>query len=197
MAKEVKGNNSDGLILEIKAMVLELCKDKAWDWRPHIEGVVKYSKLLAEKLGADKEICEISAWLHDITKLKESRQAEHHITGSEEAARILQEYKYPPDRIERIKHCILTHSSRDGYFPDSKEAKIVASADALSLLDNFLNLAQFVYGIKKYSVEKGRQELIKRYKSYVHKLEWIPEAKEIGKAKLDAIELILGINHIK
>ena len=139
----IKEENMD-MVAEIRNMILDLCKGKSWDWRPHIEGVVKYSKLLAKKLGADEEICEISAWLHDIIKLKDSEQAEHHIKGSEEAVRILNGYGYPKERIERIKHCILTHSSDRDNIPDSKEAKIVASADALSLLDNFLNLSYFV-----------------------------------------------------
>ncbi len=192
MIKEENKIYPNNIIPEIKDMVLELCKDKKWDWRPHIEGVVKYSKLLAKKLGADEEICEISAWLHDIIKLKDSRQAEHHIKGSEEAVSILKKFNYPADRIEQVRHCVLTHSSDKVYIPESKEAKIIASADALSLLDNFLNLAYFVYNIKKYSVEEGRKELIRRYKSYFYKLDFVPEAKEIARPKYEAIKLILG-----
>lgn len=117
-------------------MVLELCKDKEWDWRSHIESVVRYSKLLSQKLNADEEICEISAWLHDIKKIKGERER-HHVHGSEEASEILKGYAYPENRINMIKHCILTHSSDKNYMPESKEAKIVAFADALSHFDGF------------------------------------------------------------
>ena len=179
------------MIEEIKSMILELCKDKEWDWKSHIESVVKYSKLLAKKLDADEEICEISAWLHDIKKIKGEKE-KHHVHGSEEAAEILKRYNYPEDRIEKIKHCILTHSSDKNYMPESKEAQIVASADALSHFDNFLALAFVVYNLKNHSIEEGREWLIKKYETCWDKLELVPEAKEIAKEKYDAIKLILG-----
>ena len=34
-------------------------------WKNHILPVVKYAKLLAQQLGADEKVCEISALLHD------------------------------------------------------------------------------------------------------------------------------------
>jgi len=76
--------------------------------------------------------------------------------------------------------------------PESQEAKIVASADALSHFDNFLALTYLVYTLKKFSIEEGRSWLIKKYKSCQDKLELIPETKEIAKDKYDAIKLILG-----
>ena len=193
MAVENNDPSSSSVVSEVKGMVLGLCKEKKWDWRPHLESVVNYSKLLAEKLGADEEICEISAWLHDIYKIKDSKQAEHNVKGAEEAAKILEGLSYPSDKIEQVKHCILCHSSDKIYIPESKEAKIIASADALSLLDDFLNLAHFVYRIKKYSVEDGRKELVKRYKGYLYKLNYVPEAKEMAKLKVDAVKAILGM----
>ncbi len=180
------------IVPEIKRMVLDLCKQRKWDWSSHIEGVVHYAKLLAEKLGADVEICEVSAWLHDIYKLKDSKQKDHHIMGADEAVKILEEFNYPSDKISQVKHCILTHSSDKVYIPQSKEAKIIASADALSLLDEFLNLAHYVYNIKGYSVEEGRKELVKRYRGYLFKLNYVPEAKEMAKPKADALIEFLG-----
>jgi len=177
-------------VAEIKGMVLKLCKDQEWNWKSHIEAVVKYSKLLAKKLDADEEICEISAWLHDIIKLKDSKQDNHQVKGAKEAGKILK--GYPQDKIEKIQHCIISHSSDKIYIPESKEAKIVASADALALLDNFLDLTYFVYHVRGHSVEEGRQKLIKRYKSYLYKLEYIPEAKKMAKPKYEAVKLILG-----
>ena len=104
----------------------------------------------------------------------------------------MKRYNYPQDRIDKIKHCIITHSSDKVHIPKTKEAKVVASADALALLDNFLDLTHFVYNIKGYSVQKGREELVKRYKSYLYKLDYVPEAKEMAKEKYKAVKLILG-----
>lgn len=179
------------MINEIKNMILEQCKDKDWDWKSHIESVVKYSKLLAKKLDADEEVCEISAWLHDIKKIKGEKE-NHHVHGSEEAAEILKAYNYPEDKIEKIKHCILTHSSDKNYMPESKEAKIIASADALSHFDNFMALADHVFRRKKMSILEANDWLINKYKVCWDKLGLVPEAKEIAKEKYDAIKLILG-----
>ena len=59
---------------KIKSMVLELCEGSDWEWKEHVEGVVKYSKLLAGKTGADAEVLELAAWLHDITKIKGAKK---------------------------------------------------------------------------------------------------------------------------
>jgi len=179
------------MIEEIKIMILELCEDKDWDWKAHVEAVVKYSKILAQQLNADEEICELSAWLHDIIKIRDGERELHHVTGSNEAVKILERYNYPKEKIQQVRHCIITHSSDEKYSPESIEAKIVASADALSHFDNFLSLAHFTFVLKKESVNQCRKTLVKKYEKSWKKL-LIPEAKELAKPKYDAIKIILG-----
>ena len=179
------------MIEKIKNMILKLCEDTDWDWKSHIESVVKYSKILANQLGADEEICEVSAWLHDLIKIRDNQKDQHHVKGAEEAAKILKKFKYPEDKTQKIKHCILTHSSDKAYLPESVEAKIVASADALSHFDNLLSLAYFAFIVKKKSVAEFREYALHRYAKSWNKL-CIPEAKELAKPKYDAIKLILG-----
>ena len=105
------------MINEIKEMILNLCKDQEWDWKSHVESVVKYSKILAKKLNADEEVCEISAWLHDIIKIRDDINELHHVNGSKEAVKILESYNYPNEKIQQVKNCILTHSSDENYTP--------------------------------------------------------------------------------
>ena len=171
-------------------MILDLCKDPGW--RDHIESVVKFSEILARKLNADIEICLISAWLHDIKKIKGEKD-KHHVHGSEEAGEILMKLYYPADRIEKVKHCILTHSSDMNYIPKSIEAKVITSADALSHFSNFLDLAQTAFTFRKLSLEEGRNWLIKKYQGYWNKVQILPEARDLVKDQYDAIKLILGI----
>ncbi len=66
---------------KIKEIVRKECENDDWSWDYHMLSVVKYANLLAERLGADKEIVEISAWLHDITRIK-GYPENHHITGA-------------------------------------------------------------------------------------------------------------------
>ena len=178
------------MISKIKHLILELCKNQGWPWKSHIESVVKHSKELAKKLGADEEVCEISAWLHDIKKLKGEKE-NHHIHGSEEAEKILKELNFNEDKIKQIKHCILTHSSDKTYPPKSKEAKILASADALSHFDDFLTFTYHVYKIRNMSLSGGRNKLINKYNTAWNKL--MPEAKEMVREKYKAIKLILNV----
>ena len=176
---------------KIKKMIIELCGDPAhrW-WKWHLESVVKYTQILADKIGGDKEVLEISAWLHDIKKIKGERK-DHHIHGSKEAEELLSKEGYPEEKIQKIKECILTHSSDKNYPPQFKEAEILHNADALSHFDNFMAFAHWVYGIDKLSIEEGRQVLIKKYTRNLDKLT-LPEAKEIAKPKYEAVMLILG-----
>jgi putative nucleotidyltransferase with HDIG domain len=177
------------MIDKIKSMVLELCKGKDWDWKAHIESVVKYSKILADKLDADAEVVEIAAWLHDIKKLKGEKK-DHHIHGAEEAGEILKKLDYPEEKIDDIKYCILTHSSDELYLPETKEAKILASADALSHFDNFAALAYGFFGQKKLNIAEGRKALIEKYDSCWKKI--MPEARYLAKERYEAIMLILA-----
>lgn len=171
---------------QIKILILNLCKNQQWNWKKHIELVVKHSKALAKKLHADEEVCETAAWLHDIKKLRGEKE-EHHVHGAEEAREILQKLKYPNKKIQQITYCILTHSSDKKYLPKTKEAKIVRSADALAQFDDFLNFTPHAYKNREY--EEGRQWLIGKYKKNWNKL--MPEAKKIALPKYKMIKEML------
>jgi len=178
------------MIEKVKSMILNLCENKEWCWKEHIEAVVKYSKQLAKEVSANEEICEISAWLHDIKKLKGEHEG-HHISGSEEAGEILSDLGYPEDKIKKVKECILTHSSDENYPPQSIEAKVLACADLLSHFDIFMEFAYYAYALNKDSIKEGKERLRKKYKKAMKKI-ILPEAKKIAQPKYEAIMLILG-----
>ena len=178
------------MLKNIEKDIFELCDSTQYGWKTHIKSVVKYSKILAKQLNADEEICELSALLHDIIKIKYNKGEMHHIYGSEEAEKILKKYDYPGEKIQKIKHCILTHSSDENYSPQSIEAKIVASADALSHFDIFLELVHYIFSAKKESIEQCRKLLLEKYNRTWKKIS-IPEARELAKPKYDAINTIL------
>ncbi len=55
----------------------------------HIEAVVRNAEILANKYNADKEICIIIAWLHDIASITDYKlYEEHHIHGTKIASKI-------------------------------------------------------------------------------------------------------------
>lgn len=176
---------------KIKNMILEICKTKESYWEPHITGVVKYSKMLCEKFGADEKVCLTSAWLHDIAKMKGQRE-DHHLHGAVEAERILKELGFKKEFIEKVKHCITTHSSDKKYPPKTIEAKILSTADEFSHFDS---LVEYIYlyskkGLTTYEAREKLLKLIERGKDKV-----MPEALPMIQPKFDAVKLLFEINN--
>lgn len=179
---------------KVKKIVEEECKKDSniygYDaWNHHILRVVKFSKILAKKIGADKEIVELSAFLHDIGGIKGDPQ-NHHISGAKEAEKILAKLHYPEEKIKKIKHCIYAHRASKNIKRRTIEAKCLASADAISHFEDLPSLFYLVYKRNKFSIEDGVNRLLSKLERDWKKL--IPEAKEMIKDKYKAIQLILG-----
>lgn len=150
-------------------LILDLCKGHKYDWEKHIKTVVRISKILAEKLGANVEVVEKAAWLHDVSKLI-GKPNKHHLTGAKQAAKILKQEGYDNEFIEKVKHCIKTHSSDKNHKPESLEAKILASADGLSHFENFEDLKVVAKnkekGWLKEKLKKSWNKMILESKEY-------------------------------
>ncbi len=164
----------------------------------HILPVVNNSILLAKKLKANEEVVEISAYLHDITNSMKREDVkeyvlknDHHITGAKEAVRILREIGYDEEFIKKVEHCVLAHRGRSNIEPETKEAEIVACADAMSHFDTFLELVP-LFSRTAGSFEAGIIKLDEKIERDWNKKLRIPETKEIVKEKYKAIKLLLN-----
>lgn len=83
-----------------------------FDYRfEHTLGVVKLARWLAPLVGADAEIVECSAWLHDIRKrLDDSGGADTHAQDAADAVdAILEGTDFPASKIPFVKQAILHH----------------------------------------------------------------------------------------
>ena len=104
-------------------------------WNQHIQLVVKEALILAEKYGADREIVELGALLHDIASVSRvGTRQEHHTNGAVIADRLLTEFGYPDDRKARVLGCVLHH--RSSKYTENIEELCVADADIISHYDN-------------------------------------------------------------
>jgi putative nucleotidyltransferase with HDIG domain len=183
------------IIKEISNLVEDQCKLDTnifgyEIWTYHILVVVKYALLVAEQLGADKEIVEIAALLHDYASIKDkSMYEEHHAFGAIEAAKILNELNYPDDKIELVKECIIQHRGSVNLDKTTKESICIASADAMSHIDQVPSLLHLAYCKKKLDVSEGANWVRGKIERSWNKL--CPEAKEITKHKYESIKLIL------
>jgi len=103
-------------------------------WKYHIKIVVENALVLAKMYGADEEIVEIAALLHDIASLEDFGKYEenHHIVGAEMAEDILNTYGLSSNKIELVKKCILNHRASKLNDKHSIEEICVADADAIS-----------------------------------------------------------------
>ena len=103
------------MIGEIENLVEEACAKETnvfgyGIWTHHITKVAENGRQLAQLFGADPEIVEIAALLHDYASVKDKVLYEdHHIHGPIEAEKILKQFQYPPQKIEAVKQCIEAH----------------------------------------------------------------------------------------
>ncbi|MFN2220945.1 MAG: HD domain-containing protein [Candidatus Promineifilaceae bacterium] len=79
------------------------CFNYRWE---HVEAVVTLAMRLADLTGADPEIVEAAAWLHDVTKQDGEEHAE---TGARFAARFLPQTDFPEEKIPAVVRAIAEH----------------------------------------------------------------------------------------
>jgi len=154
----------------------------------HFVSMVKYAKQLAKETGADMEIVEIAAWLHDIGSILGDYK-NHHISGAEHAGKLLAKYNYPEDRIEQIKHCILAHRGSKDIKRETIEAECIADADARSHFDNIAALFNLASVVRKLEINEARTFVKEKLQRSWKKL--TPRAKAVIKPKYETAMLLL------
>ncbi|GBE20291.1 MAG TPA: HD domain-containing protein [Candidatus Pacearchaeota archaeon] len=183
----------ENIVEQIRKFVEEECKKPSskygYEIYPfHFVLVHKYSKLLAEKFKADVEIVELAAWLHDVGSIIFGRD-DHHLTSAKIAEKKLKELNYSKEKIERVKHCILNHRGSQLNKRKSREAQIVADADAMTHFDNIsgIFMAAFLYENKNQgeAQDEVREKLIRSYNKISS------EAQNLIKPKYNAAMLLL------
>ena len=120
-------------------------------WNMHIKYVVNEAVNLAKTYGADLEIVELGAILHDIALVAQvGTKADHHTNGVIVAKKLLTKYNYPPDKMQKVLNCILNHRSSKN--ATNIEELCVADADIIA---HFCNIpSSFVLGVKKFNFSK-------------------------------------------
>lgn len=156
----------------------------------HIEAVVRNAEILANKYNADKEICIIAAWLHDIASITDYKlYEEHHIHGTKIASEILRKFEYDDNKIELVKACILNHRGSIDNKRLSKEEQIIADADAISHLDSIPSLLYLAYRERNMNIEEGKNFVKSKLERSYRKLS--DESKIFYKEKFENVMKIL------
>jgi uncharacterized protein len=184
----------------MKKEILELIEKKydKEDLKYHIIPVVKNAFLLAEKVGADKDVVEMGAYMHDAgraIKRKDlegfEKENEHHIIGEKITREFLESKGYDKEFIDKVAHCVLAHRGRREPNPETLEAEVVACADAMAHIVVFLDLFP-VFLRTCDSFEEAIVEIEKKMERNWNKKLTLPEAREIVKEKYNAIMLLIN-----
>ena len=128
----------------------------------------KYATIIAKEKNADLETVELSALLHDISMTDSSLdRSKHNEYSSEIAEELLLKEKYPKDKIEKIKKCILNHSSKRKEYRTILEEQILVDADAMAhfdCIDSLYSLAHNVMALNEEdSLKYVKEKLTKDY----------------------------------
>ena len=106
----------------------------------HVLRVYKLASKLAQMEGADLEIVQAAALLHDAgnegnPELDGTTRSEHHQESAEFAGKVLLNEGWAPGRIAAVQHCIKAHRFRNERFqPETIEAKVLFDADKLDAI---------------------------------------------------------------
>lgn len=105
-----------------------------WVFEGHIEIVASWVEEISKKYEFDKESTLTAAYLHDLAYAWTSKNDPDLDKKSEiEARKVLKEVGYSEERVSFIVDKIIhSHGIHDGKEPDSMEAKVLATADALA-----------------------------------------------------------------
>lgn len=163
-------------------------------WNDHIKYVVKNAIELAKEYGADIEIVELGALLHDIAMPSEfGSREEHHIYGVKIADELLTKLDYPEDRKERVKECVLRHRGSKDLPRNTIEEQCVADGDVMAHFDCIPSLFQLAFGKNEMglSIEEGTEFVKRKLERDYNKLS--PRTKEILKDKYEKIKSILFV----
>lgn len=156
-------------------------------WTHHVVFVIKYGKLLAQQLGADTEIVEIAALLHDYANITiPSSSQDHHIQGALAAERILRSLEYPDQKIEAVKDCILSHRGSVLMERRTVEAVCLASADGMAHIDQMPSLLYLAFVQLGMGIDEGTIWVQKKLERSWNKL--CPEAQDMMRLEYTAAQ---------
>lgn len=117
--------------------------DSAHDF-DHVLRVVTLADRIAQAEGADREVVQAAALLHDIG-LDEGR-AGHETSAAKRATEILREQGYAENFCDAVAHAIESHRFRSGPTPQTLEAKVLFDADKLDAIGAIGVARAFAFG---------------------------------------------------
>ncbi|MEI6502741.1 MAG: HD domain-containing protein, partial [Armatimonadota bacterium] len=184
MRRFVSQRNGDPIVPQLTAehtahLQSVIC-DRLGNWPPQWEGfhwpgytyehtlrVRSLALSLAAAEGADPEVVEPAALLHDIAK---AEGREHAAIGAEQAVPILNALALPEGLVEQIRYAIATHSG-DNTREHPAENRVLGDADLIDANFGYVATWRFI------TIRAGRESTIEDTVDQM--LEWLPKKDEL------------------
>lgn len=125
----------------------------------HIELTVRIAEYLAEREGANKEVCTVAAYLHDIAK---NNSDKHSKAGAEEARKLLAEIEAADSFADQVCYAISQHDN--DLTKETIEAKVLWDADKLQSIGP-LGFAR-IFGYRLVFEKQDVRYCVKEAKEY-------------------------------
>ena len=106
----------------------------AWE---HTKRVHNLCTHIGRVEGADQQVLELAAYLHDIGRFYQDESKGsicHAEKGAEMAQDLLEQYSISEDKRANVLHCIRAHRFRGTVHPETLEAKVLFDADKLDAI---------------------------------------------------------------
>ena len=172
------------ILADAEKLAEECCRQYRADphlWEDHIRLVRWFAIKLAEIEGADKEVVELAALLHDAGKYK--GREHHHEYGYEIAKAFLKTTSLSEEKERLILMCVLKHRTRFATEDNEIEVKVIQSADVLGTLFN----DQWQEHSRKTLSAKALRRL---YNKAIRKIN-LESARKIAQPKVEELEKLL------
>jgi len=170
-------------LIQVRNFVIQKIKESKylddWFYKDHILEVEKQACWLCEIYPeANQEVVLLSVWLHDIGRIEKGMDDGHEGYAYAKALELMPQYGYNEEITLLVAKSCQTHRAEGGLIPESIEAKILATADALSHFYNLIYLKVFEHYRENKSFKEAVEILKKKIERDFNKKLFFPEAKE-------------------
>jgi putative nucleotidyltransferase with HDIG domain len=166
-----------------------------WLYPNHVVVVTENARKIAEQKGANVELAQAAALLHDCADFKMKRRDPSHEEESLKIARdLMQEFGYNENEIALVvDDAIRYHSCNGEERPNSVEGLVLATADSLAHLQtHFYVFATWSFGQSGRSLKDLNEWVLKKIERDLYNKISFDDVREAARPDYEMIKTLFG-----